>query len=87
MRTLSMRNGREPAPALEWRDTADIVIIPLDAFGAECVSQARYLDAALWREETRLRVVTPGEVAASRTDPELPGLDGAPETVRTTLRR
>lgn len=82
-----MRNGRGPAPALEWRDTADIVVIPLDAFGTECVNQARYLDAALWREETRLRIIVPGVADGNQESPVLPSPSEDAEPARALLRQ
>jgi hypothetical protein len=60
MRTLSMRIGHQPATALAWQDTADIYVVPLDEFGVACVEHARFLDAALWVNDKRLRVIYPG---------------------------
>lgn len=87
MRTLSMRIGGKPASALEWRDTADILVIPLDEFGEECLRQAQSLDAALWREERRLRILRPGIAESEGAVPLLPGRGESRATAHPKLAK
>lgn len=83
MRTMSIRTGADPATTIGWRDTADIVLIPLDAFGWECIEQAQYLDSTLWGEEKRLCILHPG--ASEERANSLPALTESPDRIEKKL--
>lgn len=45
--------------SLEWADTADIHIFPLDDFGRACIERAKFFDPDLWKEDARLHTHWP----------------------------